>query len=93
MCFALVALALQDTLRDARHNMKSRVCKQYAAITSKVLSSRNLPGVTVSHTDLVNSATPKVDAFNKLTHPNSHAPGLAYGLYLRLFVFDSSSVT
>ncbi|CAE6958908.1 unnamed protein product [Symbiodinium sp. CCMP2456] len=62
----------KDSLRDARHSQKSKVGKMDSVINSGVFKERGIPAVEV--TDVQKADAPKVfpQAFDKLTHPNTH---------------------
>ena len=64
--------AAKDTLRDARHNQRSRVHKQMAVINSKVLQTRKTPHVSVNELELSQISMKNLPAFAPMTHPNSH---------------------
>ena len=73
---------MQDYLRDARHNQKSRVCKMFAAATSNALASRKVAHIKVTDQEKVDCPTVRPGAFDPLTHPNSHAASLQVALIL-----------
>ena len=62
----------KDTLRQARHNQRSRIHKFKACIDSKILQSRQVNHVSISEIELALGSAQNVPKVLPLTHPNSH---------------------
>ena len=71
----------KDILRDSRHNVRSRLCKMHAVISSNAVNARNIPHIKVSDEEKVDRQTCKVDGFNSLTHPNTHVSAGASSIF------------
>ena len=62
----------KDTLRQARHNQRSRVHKFKACIDAKILQSRQIDHVSINEMELAFASSQNLPKVLHLTHPNSH---------------------
>ena len=62
----------KDTLRQARHNQRSRVHKFKACIDAKILQSRQIDHVSINEMELAFASSQNLPNVLHLTHPNSH---------------------
>ena len=62
----------KDCMRESRHNMRSRVHKQLAIISSKVLSQRQTNHIRVPEEEIAQASLSKMPPFVQLTNPNSY---------------------
>ena len=72
LCVENTHQSAKDVLREARHNIKSRVCKQAAVIGSRLFQTRQAPHIAVSELELSTASCRGYPAFLPLTNPNSH---------------------
>lgn len=65
----------KDTMREARHNMTSRVHKYHSALSSNVLSGCKIPHIQVTPFAKLQAdiSKPKVQSIVQATNPNSHS--------------------
>lgn len=78
----------KDSLRDSRHNQRSRVQKFKACLDSKVLQTRQTEHVQVNELELALQSARALPPFVPLTHPNTHKLGREFQ---NLMQFKSSS--
>ena len=71
-CIESTHSAAKDILRDSRHNVRSRIHKQFAVQNSKVMDSRRWDHITVSDMEKASASIRAIPPFGPYTHPNSH---------------------
>lgn len=64
--------AAKDCLRDARHNVRSRVHKMSAVIGSSVFKTRKVQHISVSISDKAEAKLRQLPKIIPMTHPSSH---------------------
>lgn len=62
----------KDTLRESRHNQRSRVHKMKACMDAKILQSRETPHLSITELEMATATCKILPAFAPLTNPNSH---------------------
>ena len=71
-CIESTHSAAKDILRDSRHNIRSRIHKQFAVQHSKVMQSRGWDHITVSDMEKASASLRTIPPFGPYTHPNAH---------------------
>ena len=71
-CIENTHQSAKDTLRESRHNQRSRVHKMKACMDAKILQSRQTPHLTISEVEMATTSSKNLPAFAPLTNPNSH---------------------
>ena len=87
-CIENTHQSAKDSLRDSRHNQRSRVQKFKACLDSKVLQTRKTDHVQVNELELALQSARALPPFVPLTHPNTHKLGREFQ---DLMQFKSSS--
>ena len=72
LCVENTHQSAKDCLRESRHNVRPRVCKQAAVINSRLFQTRQTPHLSVSELELSTASSRDMPAFLPLTNPNSH---------------------
>ena len=71
-CIENTHQSAKDTLRDSRHNQRSRVHKFKACLDAKILQGRGAKHLFVNQLEIVQQSLRSLEPFVPLTHPSSH---------------------
>lgn len=77
-CIESTHSSAKDALRDSRSNYRSRVCKYFNVISTKVLASRKTPHITVSEAQLATAKVTDIPSVTDATFPNTHVLNKTY---------------
>eukprot|EP00438_Fugacium_kawagutii_P005591 Skav209410 [mRNA] locus=scaffold2187:150414:152573:+ [translate_table: standard] len=73
----------KDSLRQARHNQRSRIHKYKACIDAKILQSRQTPHVSISELELVAARLQDLPKVLPMTNPASHKMAKEFQLLMK----------
>jgi hypothetical protein len=82
-CIENTHQSAKNTLRQARHNQRSRVHKYKACMDAKILQSRQVPHVSINELELAVASVKSLPRVIPLTNPNSHKMSREFQLMMQ----------